>query len=194
MLLMLLKKSRFFALDLCPRALLCAGGTVELLISSGAGRYLEFLSMEALCVLESADDDNGKNLKDSGARMEGVVAQRKETNAGSSSRSSWSARRPKAPSAPPSYSSQPIPPSFASAVASSTHGTASASSSEHAYAQADGKGAVAIRAAQKKKGHKYHAWRVPCSKRDIFSSKDLPRSEKLVLMKFLRHRILLVLI
>jgi len=48
------KASRRWSLDLgSPMALLCSGAAVELLVSSGVGRYLEFLAVDALCILEN---------------------------------------------------------------------------------------------------------------------------------------------
>jgi RAB protein geranylgeranyltransferase component A len=110
-------KSRYFCLDLMPRAVLCAGGLVELMISSGVGRYLDFLSMEAICILE----EEGKRR-----RLE------KRTSR-------------------------------------ATQGSSHLAGPENGGTSPP-----------------YHIWQVPCSKSDIFSSKELPRTEKLVLMKFLR--------
>ena len=47
----LLERSRRFSLDLCPRAVMSAGGLVELLISSGVGRYCEFKLLDAVFTL-----------------------------------------------------------------------------------------------------------------------------------------------
>ena len=47
--------SRRWCLDLgCPAALLAAGASVDLLVRSGVGRYLEFQAVEALCVAGDA--------------------------------------------------------------------------------------------------------------------------------------------
>jgi hypothetical protein len=49
-----LKASRRWSLDLGnPMAILCSGAAVEMLVSSGVGRYLEFLTVDALCILEN---------------------------------------------------------------------------------------------------------------------------------------------
>ena len=50
-----LKQSRRWSLDLNPHVMYAAGETVNLMVSSGVSNYLEFRSMDALCVLEPAD-------------------------------------------------------------------------------------------------------------------------------------------
>eukprot|EP00937_MAST-01D_sp_MAST-1D-sp2_P000562 g562.t1 len=48
--------SRRFCIDLAPRLVMCAGQQVDALVSSGVGRYLEFQSVEKVCVCDEVVD------------------------------------------------------------------------------------------------------------------------------------------
>jgi RAB protein geranylgeranyltransferase component A len=52
----LLKESRRYSLDIAPKIMPCRGELIELLISSGVGRYLEFKALDKTYIY--SDQDN----------------------------------------------------------------------------------------------------------------------------------------
>lgn len=56
----LLKESRLYYLDLAPKLVPCRGELVELLISSGVGRYIEFKALDKTHIYSEKEDNFDK--------------------------------------------------------------------------------------------------------------------------------------